>query len=49
MELDQIFFKKLYSLYRKIRTPKLDPKIEARTAHLEEMKDRLCLLAKALS
>lgn len=49
MELDQLFFKKISSLYRSFRTPKVDAEIEAKKVALAEMKDRLCILAKALT
>ncbi len=49
MELDQLFFKKISSLYRSFRTPKVDAGFEARTVTLAEVKDRLCILAKALT
>lgn len=48
MELDQLFFKKLFNFYKR-RTQKVDPELEARTILLEPLKPRLTILARALT
>lgn len=48
MELDQLFFKKLFNFYKRKRK-KVDPLIQARTIELEYLKPRLTILARALT
>ncbi len=49
MDIDQIIFKKLYRLIKRIRQPGIDPVVEARTATLAGLKGRLTVLARALT
>ncbi len=48
MEIDQILFKKFLRFYKKARAPH-DPEREQRTARLSILKQRLTVLARALT
>lgn len=48
MELDQLFFKKLFNFYKR-KTQKTDLSVAARTIILEPIKPRLTILARALT
>lgn len=49
MDIDQIIFKKVYRLVKRIRQPRIDPVVQARTATLVDLKGRLTVLARALT
>ena len=49
MELDQLFFKKVYDLVARLRAKPVDHALEARTAKLVDLKDRLTHLARILT
>ena len=49
MELDKLFFKKLFNFYKRKTQKKIDPLVQARTIELEYLKPRLTILARALT